>query len=63
GEKGPVREIQSGSGYWSQNSFTQVLGVKDGKQVSGIEVRWFDGQSQTVNVSGEQREILIEYSH
>ncbi len=62
GEKGPVREIQSGSGYWSQNSFTQVMGVKEGKEVSGIEVRWFDGHLQTVNVSGEPEEVLIEYS-
>lgn len=62
GEKGPVREVQSGSGYWSQNSFTQVLGVKEGKEVSGIEVRWFDGHLQTVNVSGEPEEVLIEYS-
>jgi hypothetical protein len=62
GEKGPVREVQSGSGYWSQNSFTQVMGVKEGKEVSGIEVRWFDGHLQTVNVSGEPGEVLIEYS-
>lgn len=63
GEKGPLREIQSGSGYWSQDSFTQVMGVKDGKKVSGVEVFWFDGNKQTVNVSDEPDEVLIKYPY
>lgn len=61
GVKGPLREIQSGSGYWSQNSFTQVLGVRLDREVSGIEVQWFDGRSQTAEVTEGQREYVIEY--
>jgi hypothetical protein len=42
GTKGPRREIQAGSGYWSQNSFTQVMGM--GGEVDRIDVLWFDGR-------------------
>ncbi|MDR8390083.1 FG-GAP-like repeat-containing protein [Aliifodinibius sp. S!AR15-10] len=61
GEKGPLREIQAGSGYWSQNSFSQVLGAKTNAEVSGIEVHWFDGRTQTVDVTGGQKEFVITY--
>lgn len=58
GSKGPLREIQSGSGYWAQRSYTQVLGYES-NPVS-VEVHWFDGSSQTVELSG-QKEIVIQY--
>ncbi len=38
---GPVREIQSGSGYWSQNDLVQVLGLREPPRA--IEVRWPGG--------------------
>ncbi|MDZ7694925.1 MAG: FG-GAP-like repeat-containing protein [Balneolaceae bacterium] len=57
---GPLREIQAGSGYWSQNSFTQVLGMN--KQVSEIEVHWFDGKRQSVNAEQGKVEYVISYS-
>lgn len=62
GSKGPVREVQSGSGYWSQNSFTQILGAAKGKEVRGIEVQWPDGTRQTVNVKEDQKEYTISYT-
>lgn len=56
---GPLREIQAGSGYWSQNSFTQILGAKAGLEAEQIEVAWFDGVSQTVDVTGEKKDYEI----
>lgn len=61
GLQGPLREIQVGSDYWSQNSFTQVLGSKPGNKVSGIRVSWFDGRSQTVEIVEGKKEYLFEF--
>lgn len=53
GEKGPLREIQSGSGYWSQNSFTEIMGTGN-KTVKEIEIKWYDGTIERTDiVSGE----------
>ena len=57
--KGPARYIQAGSGYWSQNSFTQVLGYDE--PPSAIEVTWFDGTIQTVDISESQFDYRIIY--
>ncbi|MEX1270108.1 MAG: FG-GAP-like repeat-containing protein [Balneolaceae bacterium] len=59
GKQGPVREVQAGAGYWSQNSFTQVIGASD--DVEQIEVDWFDGSRQNVVVSGGQKDYVIQY--
>ncbi|MDR8393430.1 FG-GAP-like repeat-containing protein [Aliifodinibius sp. S!AR15-10] len=56
---GPVREIQAGSGYWSQNSFTQVMGA--GSDVSQIQVNWFDGRQQTVEIEKGKMDYVISY--
>ncbi len=39
---GPVREIQAGSGYWSQNSSVQVFGTPE--TPTEIQVRWPGGK-------------------
>lgn len=57
--QGPLREVQAGSGYWSQNSFTQVMGA--GAEVESIEVRWFDGSRQIVDVQDGKMEYVISY--
>ena len=55
----PRREIQAGSGYWSQNSAVQILGhAEDPAQ---IEVTWYDGTRDTVQVAKEQNTYLIEH--
>lgn len=59
GKKGPLREIQVGSGYWSQNSTTKVLG-SSGKAIA-IEVNWFNGSVDTVGISDNKREYLINF--
>jgi hypothetical protein len=59
GSKGPLREVQLGSGYWSQRSAVQVLGISAGKVPVAIEVQWFNGTSQTVPIEKEQADIRI----
>lgn len=59
GQKGPRREIQAGSGYWSQNSATQVMGWA--MNVAAIEVYWFDGTTQNVDVEDGQLNYVIEH--
>jgi hypothetical protein len=58
---GPAREIQAGSGYWSQNSPVQLLAVPGGWPVT-LEVRW-PGRSEVVKVSLPEpsREVLVRY--
>jgi hypothetical protein len=61
-ERGPIREIQAGSGYWSQNSVLPVLGMAQPPQA--LWIRWPAGKIQqfelpshpsmaTVSLSGE----------
>lgn len=57
--KGPRREIQVGSGYWSQSSTTQVMGYSE--MPKQIEVAWFDGRTDVVDVSRGNRSYFIEY--
>ena len=62
GTKGPRREIQAGSGYWSQNSFTQVLGYNSGKKPISIEITWFDGSHETVKIVKNKMNYHINYT-
>lgn len=55
--QGPVREIQAGSGYWSQNGAIQVLGLSG--QPTALWVRWPGGREQTVRLAPGQREISV----
>lgn len=61
GRKGPLREVQAGSGYWSQNSTTQVLGYDGDSTVEAIEVQWFDGTMRRVETSPDQDMYQITY--
>jgi hypothetical protein len=57
--RGPVREIQAGSGYLSQNSAVQVLGASETPE--SLWVRWPGGRELQVPLSGETRDIRIPY--
>jgi len=59
GTKGPRRYIQAGSGYWSQNSTTQVMGTS--REPDQIEVTWFDGTTASVRILVDKREYRIAY--
>lgn len=61
GEFGPRRELQAGSGYWSQNGFVQVLGLAE-ENPKAIEVTWFDDTAALVAISEDRREYVIRYS-
>ena len=54
---GPVREVQAGSGYWSMNSPTQVIGL-DG-EADSLWVRWPGGTETLTNIRKGQNEIII----
>ena len=54
---GPVREIQAGSGYWSQNGAVQALGRAG--EPTALWVRWPGGGEQTFPLARGQREITV----
>ncbi|PYP14103.1 MAG: hypothetical protein DMD54_14745, partial [Gemmatimonadetes bacterium] len=56
-EAGPLREVQAGSGYWSQNGAVQVLGGAD--RATALWVRWPGGREEVVPHRAGQREITI----
>jgi len=60
GEKGPLREIQSGSGYWSQNSYTQIMGAGE-NIIKEIEIIWFDGEISSVDAFPDQLNYIITH--
>jgi hypothetical protein len=58
---GPMRVVNSSSGYWSQSSFTQVIGLDSSKQPSQLEIRWPDGTVNDVEIEGLS-EINLKYT-
>jgi hypothetical protein len=56
---GPAREAHCGSGYWSQDSAVQVLGVREG--LKGIWVRWPDGHVTEANIPTTAGEIRVAF--
>jgi len=59
GTYGPVREIQAGSGFWSQNGATQVLGWS--REPVALHVVWPGGRTQTVTVPPHDRNLVIPF--
>jgi hypothetical protein len=57
GEAGPVRELQAGSGYWSQNGAVQVLGRAGNP--TALWLRWPGGREQLVPLAPGQGEITV----
>ena len=55
--RGPAREIRSGSGYWSQDSATVVMGIPE--QVTGIWVRWPGGKTTTSQMPAGAKEVIV----
>ena len=56
---GPVREIHSGSGYWSQDGAIQVLGFAE--RPTTITVRWPGGEKSEATV-GTANEVTVNHS-
>jgi hypothetical protein len=61
GTKGPRREIQAGSGYWSQNSFIQVMGYTASSKPTAIMVKWPNGIKEKVNTQPKKWNYVISY--
>jgi hypothetical protein len=54
---GPVREVQSGGGYWSQNGAVQVMGLA--ATPTAVWVRWPGGAESREPVPAGAREVVI----
>ena len=57
---GPVREIQSGSGYWSENGAVQVFALSE--TPTAVWVRWSGGGETRVDVPSGAREVDVEFN-
>jgi hypothetical protein len=55
---GPAREIHAGSGYWSQDSNVQVLGLS--ATPTGLWVRWPGGKITTTDISATVPQIVVD---
>jgi hypothetical protein len=55
--EGPVREVQAGSGYWSENGAVQVLGRAG--EPTALWVRWVGGRVQVVPLKPGQSEVTV----
>jgi hypothetical protein len=56
---GPVREVQAGSGFLSQNSAVQLFGLSG--TPTAVWVRFPGGKTTTVPVSPEQRDLTVRW--
>jgi hypothetical protein len=54
---GPVREVQAGSGYWSQNGAVQLFGTPEA--ATEVWVRWPGGSESRVAVPAGAREVVV----
>ena len=55
---GPAREIQAGSGYWSQNSVVQVMATPEAP--THIWIRWPGGKTTTTALTAGAKEISVD---
>ena len=58
GKRGPCRLVQAGSGYWSQDGSTQVLGLAE--PAIGLWIQWPGGREQTVPVAENTAEVRVD---
>lgn len=54
---GPVREVQAGSGYWSQNGAVHVLGRAG--EPTALWVRWLGGREEVVVLAPGQADVTV----
>ena len=58
GRFGPCRTIHAGSGYWSQDAATQVLGFSSVPE--SLWIRWPGGNEQTVKLTPNIWEVRVD---
>jgi hypothetical protein len=54
---GPAREVQAGSGYWSQNGAVQVMGMSG--TPTAVWVRWPGGKETRTTIAAGAREVVV----
>lgn len=59
GRMGPVRSIQAGSGYGSQDGAVQVLGLKE--TPLALWIRWPGGKEQTLSLAPEALDLRLSF--
>jgi hypothetical protein len=57
---GPVREVQSGAGYWSENGAVQVFGTS--ATPTEVWVRWPGGTETRAPVPAGAREVTVAFA-
>jgi len=57
GRRGPTRSVTAGSGYWSQDSATQVLGF-DAQPVA-VWIRWPGGREERVQMDKQVWDVVV----
>ena len=57
---GPAREVHGGSGYWSQDSATQVMGCPEPPDF--IQVVWPGGKKVVCPIPASSLEIVVDHS-
>ncbi len=60
GETGPAWEVHAGSGYWSQDSSTLVLGMPGEDRPGAIIVRWPGGRTTRSDIPSDAREVRVQ---
>lgn len=61
GRQGPVRLVPAGSGYWSQDASTPVLGLAEAPV--GLWIRWPDGREQTIPVPPDTWHLRLAFEN
>jgi enediyne biosynthesis protein E4 len=56
---GPAREVHGGSGYWSQDSLVEVMGLPE--PAKEIQIRWPGGQTTTNPLPAQAKEIRVTF--
>ncbi|HTL55725.1 MAG TPA: VCBS repeat-containing protein [Candidatus Limnocylindrales bacterium] len=59
GRLGPCRSISAGTGYWSQDATTQVLGCAE--PPIGLWIRWPGGTEQVVPLEKDLWDVNVEF--
>ena len=54
---GPTREIQAGSGYWSQNGAIQVMGLSG--VPTAVWVRWPGGGETRMSIPAGATSVVV----
>jgi enediyne biosynthesis protein E4 len=57
--KSALREVQAGSGYWSQNSAVQIITLLEGQKPSAISILWPGGKKTESPIPADAREIEV----